>query len=560
MENLDPLSDFMGNLADKIKLAKDHKIIMDAVKQNSTAEPIADQPDPFVNLLQKISDTVASKLPAKEQTPVVIKQPQAEPIEMSEPVIVVEEPLKVEAAAILGQKIKEAIEQAKKTPPTPQPVEQPEPQDTEAKQHSVENDEPIKTLGQKIKDAIEKAKAKALLPPEEKIASAETPAEDEQIATYIDELEKIKDTGTVTQKQQAKTTLQELKEYIDKTVRDYSRRILDLGGGGGSVAVQYAKGGTMDGNLNVNGHILSGGRNISDYFGTGGGGGDPAVNTVVYTNSANWNSTYTTVNTYSGTWSTGIQTLGFDENTAGLTISNGNTVSLSALSGNDINSILNYFSSNSISISALTVTQNLSVGGTLYSANSALVLITHTQIIGDGINTVFGVTHNFDTSNVIVGVYDVLTNIAVFPAITVSNSNTVNIAFKKIPALNSYRVVVFGSIPSNRINAYGEIYTFFTTATGFGDIPVLSGNWNSTYITTQANSARWESNYNTTNLLSANWNSVYTSTLNNSAKYESVYSTTNTNSASWSSVYNTYKSLSASYASETLAIAYAVAL
>ncbi|MFZ4600073.1 MAG: hypothetical protein ACOYNN_15650, partial [Terrimicrobiaceae bacterium] len=90
-------------------------------------------------------------------------------------------------------------------------------------------------------------------------------------------------------------------EYIDKTVQDYSRRILDLGGGGGSVAVQYVNGGTMNGDLNINGHILSGGRDISNYFGSGGGGGS--------------------------------QTLSFNESNADLSISGGNTVSLSALSG-----------------------------------------------------------------------------------------------------------------------------------------------------------------------------------------------------------------------------------
>jgi len=82
--------------------------------------------------------------------------------------------------------------------------------------------------------------------------------------------------------------------------KNYARRILDLGGGGGSVAVQYANGGTMNGDLNVNGHILSGGKDISNYFGGSGGGS---------------------------------QTLSFNENNADLSISGGNTVSLSALSG-----------------------------------------------------------------------------------------------------------------------------------------------------------------------------------------------------------------------------------
>ena len=57
-----------------------------------------------------------------------------------------------------------------------------------------------------------------------------------------------------------------------------------------------------------------------------------SVYTSVNTKSANWDSTYNTVYTASGSWA--AQTLSFDENTAILSITNnGNTVSLSALSG-----------------------------------------------------------------------------------------------------------------------------------------------------------------------------------------------------------------------------------
>lgn len=41
-------------------------------------------------------------------------------------------------------------------------------------------------------------------------------------------------------------------KYITDTAQYWAKRILDLGGGGGSVAVQYAKGGTMNGSLAVN--------------------------------------------------------------------------------------------------------------------------------------------------------------------------------------------------------------------------------------------------------------------------------------------------------------------
>lgn len=148
--------------------------------------------------------------------------------------------------------------------------------------------------------------------------------------------------------------------------------------GGGTVAVQYANGGTMNGTLNVaTGQILSGGIELSTIFTPAGeplftswaqtysanyestynivqinsSNWDSAYNsiqlfspnwdyayTVVYANSPNWDSTYSTVQAYSASWVAGssAQTLSFNESNAQLTISSGNTVSLSALSGTSV--------------------------------------------------------------------------------------------------------------------------------------------------------------------------------------------------------------------------------
>jgi len=147
----------------------------------------------------------------------------------------------------------------------------------------------------------------------------------------------------LTEKIAVKKLVEENKQYTDKKItaatqdaREYARRILELGGGGGSVAVQYANGGTMNGTLNItNGQILSGGVDIATYFGGGGGGnqtlsfdsntanlsisngntvsllalsatgsgsGDPAVNSLVHSNSGFWNSSYTTLTANSANW------------------------------------------------------------------------------------------------------------------------------------------------------------------------------------------------------------------------------------------------------------------
>lgn len=55
------------------------------------------------------------------------------------------------------------------------------------------------------------------------------------------------------------------------------RRMMEMYSGGGTVAKQYANGGTMDGDLNVNGAILSGGVNVLDVLSAVGGGGSGEV-------------------------------------------------------------------------------------------------------------------------------------------------------------------------------------------------------------------------------------------------------------------------------------------
>jgi hypothetical protein len=62
-----------------------------------------------------------------------------------------------------------------------------------------------------------------------------------------------------------------VREQVDRLREDLMRTAAHYGeGGGGTVAVQYVNGGTMGGTLNINGQILSGGKDISNFFGSGG--------------------------------------------------------------------------------------------------------------------------------------------------------------------------------------------------------------------------------------------------------------------------------------------------
>ena len=110
-------------------------------------------------------------------------------------------------------------------------------------------------------------------------------------------------------------TLKAYKDDVLKEIKDisqqYSAKVLrriEMSAGGGSIAQQFANGGTMNGNLNVTGKILSGGVDIYTLFvtGSGSGGDNIAVNTIVQTSSANWNNTYTTVNSNSAAWSLSV--------------------------------------------------------------------------------------------------------------------------------------------------------------------------------------------------------------------------------------------------------------
>lgn len=77
----------------------------------------------------------------------------------------------------------------------------------------------------------------------------------------------------VEEKKNINLVVDSVKEYTDQQVarasqsaKDFARRILDLGAGGGSNAKQYARGGTMEGTLNVTGQYLSAGTDLFDIF------------------------------------------------------------------------------------------------------------------------------------------------------------------------------------------------------------------------------------------------------------------------------------------------------
>jgi hypothetical protein len=92
---------------------------------------------------------------------------------------------------------------------------------------------------------------------------------------YVNELKTADKSKKIPEKISKNT---DLKSLIEKQVRESVSKIkqelgheLMTAGGGGTVAVQYANGGIMNGDLNVTGRYLSGGTDLATIF-TGGGG------------------------------------------------------------------------------------------------------------------------------------------------------------------------------------------------------------------------------------------------------------------------------------------------
>ena len=79
---------------------------------------------------------------------------------------------------------------------------------------------------------------------------------------------------------EARSNVATLRKDVEDSVTEkfnrelqYLKKLIGMSSGGGSVAMQFANGGTMNGNLNVTGSILSGGIDLVNIFTGGGGGG-----------------------------------------------------------------------------------------------------------------------------------------------------------------------------------------------------------------------------------------------------------------------------------------------
>ncbi len=78
------------------------------------------------------------------------------------------------------------------------------------------------------------------------------------------------------------------------------------------------------------------------------------------------------------------------------------------------------------------------------AANSAFIGNTYSQLVGDGSNTVYTITHNLNRTSQIVQVRRVSSGAMVYPDISIVSANVANLTFSITPTSNEYRVSIIG--------------------------------------------------------------------------------------------------------------------
>ena len=324
--------------------------------------------------------------------------------------------------------------------------------------------------------------------------------------------------------------------------------------------------------------------------------------TSISTQSSNNISVYNSVFNNSANW---IQILSFDENNASLTISDGNTISLSSLTLSSAHLVesdpyftswANTYSSTFINIEDVrTLFVNIT-GDVMTGGLSSPSISADSLYVGDNtINFIDGFGHVVETlnSNDVVDFKSSSTtvnsrsaywekatefadNSAYFATYDYVDSNFINITGGTLQGdidLDSYNITNVNVLCANHIIAvsstvqYQDITIYELSGFGVtGNVDVSgninsynSVNWDNTYTTLSNNSANYDSTYNTVNSNSAtnwnyqgtdikeltgNWESTFNTVSSLSGDWNNVYSSVNSKSANWDNVYSTVQTYS----------------
>jgi len=272
---------------------KEHKALMEKINSDQPAPTVSPLEETLSRLQEKINQQVQAHIDITTPEE-AIKEVVVEPVKETIVTIEEEEVLEEENFEDFVGKLKDILASTKEV----KPIKEQKKKEEIPKIVEVKKEEPV-VVAQEEEKPIEVNNYVQEL---EKQAEAEpeVPANN-----YVAELDKIstKVAGVV-----EPDKVQDIKKLLEEYMEKYLKKaavMAEYAGGGGSVAVQYANGGTMNGTLNVTGQYLSGGVDLATIFSGGGGSGDPAVNSLVHSNSGYWNTTYTTVCANSASWGTG---------------------------------------------------------------------------------------------------------------------------------------------------------------------------------------------------------------------------------------------------------------
>ena len=339
-------------------------------------------------------------------------------------------------------------------------------------------------------------------------------------SSYIEELQKI-DKGDksklISKNDNISATISEqVKEEIGKVKTQISRMAIE--GGGGSVAVQYAKGGVMNGDLNVTGKYLSAGIDLSTLIGSGGSGGGGFSGT--------------TDRLVSGTEVFKLNTDGtFNFPNDIITPQDEVILTLEATKVLD-----GYYNRLALSPHGFFASD--------HNGNSITIDSTDNEILIDSNNTYFWKFNNQGALEGPFGTLSVSGNLSATGRVY-QNGNDLQSEIESISAIS---ISTKTTVQSNSAswNYQGS------------DIKALTGGWvggNSAYTTVQANSASWAIDSTTdtgVRALTAGWiggNAAYTNLVYNSAAYLSGYDLSFLSvSGNWNSAYTTVNANSASWA------------
>lgn len=382
----DPLASFLSSLTQKMRVESEHSVMME--KLNNPDTPINTNINPLEIALAKLQGKVAQvtipRATEEKSIPVVDVTLEDDSVE----------PLKEESFVNFIDKLKDIIV----NPPVKKHIEE---------IITIQEDLPKSVI-----EPVSSAPKVKVTTPNAYIEQLDRNNAKPVIVDsndYTKELDKLSTSiaGEHSPEKLSQIT-KLLEEYIDKRLKKVAV-MAEYAGGGGSVAVQYAKGGTMNGDLNVTGQYLSAGVNINTLFGTGGSQGDVAVDSLVHTNSGKWETGYTAftiLTANSANWNTA-----YNVSTSYQNIS-GSFATLDFVGNNFFNLTGGIISGATRINNNLTVFGNLTATGTTTFANTVFSVTSALSVVHVGSGPALYVGNNGDGD--IASFYDLDQGIEVF--------------------------------------------------------------------------------------------------------------------------------------------------